>query len=326
MLNNIVFKHYTRGVGRPQIVLVGNGLERKSGQPDWDELVSSITVNGCAELSKEQTDKIPFPLLYVLLSTPLPAQSSLSKEQIDCEEERLKQALKKLKNEGNDLYSALTQVGADHIFTTNYSYCLENTYWPNIDFSVSCARSHRRFNLNPEKKNGKQIKEVYYRLHSGYYAECNDGKKTGIWHIHGEVSSPKSVVIGHDRYGRLLSRIESVCSAQRYGKNNKLTELREFSSWPELFLYGDVYIIGFGFWECEFDLWWLLRRKQRERYSDGQVYFYDKNKGTDLRKQLLLAHGVELCEVGDFQENNFDEFYFAALEDIRHKISIRGSS
>lgn len=29
-------------------------------------------------------------------------------------------------------------------------------------------------------------------------------------------------------------------------------------------------------YQCEFDLWWLLRRKQRDHYGDGRVYFYDK--------------------------------------------------
>lgn len=31
------FTHDTRGKGRPQIVLVGNGLERESGQVSWDD-------------------------------------------------------------------------------------------------------------------------------------------------------------------------------------------------------------------------------------------------------------------------------------------------
>lgn len=318
---NAKFLHYTKGVGRPQIVLVGNGLERKSGQLEWDELLNEITVNSCVSLTNEERKRIPFPLLYVLLSTPIPTAFPLSSEQINLEEKRLKYALNKLNNKSNEFYDQLPSIGADHIFTTNYSYALEKAFWPNVDFSSSKTRLQHRFNLNPEKKNGKPVKEICYRMHSGYCAETTDNEGIVIWHIHGEMSSPRGVVLGHDRYGRLLSRIESVCSKQLYGKDDRISKLRDFCSWPELFLYGDIYIVGFGFWECEFDLWWLLRRKQRERYSDGRVYFYDKDKEFDIRKRLLVSHGVELYEMGDYGKNDYDSFYFDALKDIKNRIS-----
>ena len=97
----------------------------------------------------------------------------------------------------------------------------------------------------------------------------------------------------------------------------------EFKSWPELFLFGDIYVVGFGFAECEFDLWWLLRRKQREIYADGKVYFYEHDKSDipSAKQMLLTAHGVKI-EYNDFSGKNdkFKEFYAQAFDDIKRKI------
>jgi hypothetical protein len=41
-------------------------------------------------------------------------------------------------------------------------------------------------------------------------------------------------------------------------------------------------------------MWWLLRRKQRERYADGRVYFFDNGGGGGLRDRPLEAHGVAI--------------------------------
>lgn len=82
-----------------------------------------------------------------------------------------------------------------------------------------------------------------------------------------------------DRYGRLLQRIEEICRTQYYSSLvGKPDAEREFTSWPELFLYGDVYILGFTLRENEFDLWWLLRRKQREYNADGSVFSMSRGR------------------------------------------------
>lgn len=314
------FNHYTRGKGRPQIVLVGNGLERMSGQTSWNSLIDILAVSDGIKLGNETRDKIPFPLLYQLLSSHNPAPSQLCETDIKEEEHRLAMAMSKLIHKSNLLLDILPTLSADHIFTTNYSYSIEKAFYPRMDFAIPKIRSQARFNLN-EQKNGKPIREVNYRMHTGYLAENSTGSKVGIWHIHGECTVPRGVVIGHDRYGRLLSRMETICRLQKYYGNLKAPVLKKFVSWPELFLYGDVYVIGLGFYSCEYDLWWLLRRKQRERYADGKVYFYDNgnNEEDKVRDLLMQAHGV-IVNPSITKETNYDSFYKKALDDIREKI------
>ena len=223
-----------------------------------------------------------------------------------------------LRHSSNALLDALPGLDADHIMTTNYSYCLEKAFFPRLDFTKPAARTQKRLRLG--ERDGK--KEITYKLHSCYLAKSG-GRSTGLWHIHGECAVPKGIVLSYDRYGRLLQRIEEVCSRQRYSGKAEQALNKDYTSWPELFLYGDVYILGLGLEFNEFDLWWLLRRKQREQYADGKTYFYERRpeNGFQSSKHLMLqANGVTLCDAGCSEHDSHDAFYAAALADIKTRI------
>ena len=87
--------------------------------------------------------------------------------------------------------------------------------------------------------------------------------------------------------------------------------------------HGDVYVLGLGLTFNEFDLWWLIHRKQRERYSDGKIFFYERKpqNGYESKHLLMQANGVILCDAGCDDTISYDSFYCAALEDIRRRIS-----
>ncbi len=356
MRKSVNFEYPVRGSGRPQILLIGNGLERKSGQVAWGKLVDNLTEQSCIPLTEKEKESVPFPLLYEVLSLGTPIPKVLDKSDISREEKRLKEEMARLVNQSNDLLDELPKLGADHIFTTNYSYCLEKAFSPRKSFANSWTRTENRFNLSlPDAETGRQKLEREYRMHSGYLSENADATSVALWHIHGETHVPGGIVLGHDRYGRLLKRIIEVCEELDYRKIQKEDAKRSFTSWPELFLFGDIYVIGFGFEQCEFDLWWLLKRKQRERYADGTVYFYDKaitekpflaadpsaseedkkrilqenqnirwhNRTAEknsLRNKLLRAHGVEILDLGSTNETAYDDFYHLAFADVKEKI------
>lgn len=329
------FMHPIRGKGRPQIVLIGNGLERKcpptrpdpkgrTDQLSWADLLDRIKDENCLKLTKDEQEKLPFPLLYSLLSVPDPAPAKLDEEMIKAEESRLKEALGQLSQASTWRLDALKTLGADHILTTNYNYGLEQAFLPGKDFFSSGTRSYYRFNHSTETKNGKPVREVCYRLHTGYLARNEDGGDVGLWHIHGECSVSHGVVLGHDRYGRLLSRIEKLCDSQKYDDMPDGLEPVAFRSWPALFLYGDVYIVGLNFALSEFDLWWLLKRKQREQKADGRVFFYEQPDPASLSQKMLRAHGAILPDVGA-KKGDFDDFYKKAFEDIATRIRSNGT-
>jgi hypothetical protein len=324
------FMHRVRGKGRPQIVLIGNGLERscpptrldpkgRKKQLSWNELLDRIKAENCMDLSDDERKKLPFPLLYSLLSVPDPAPATIDTTMIKEEEDRLKEAMRLLSQTSTWRLDALTTLGADHILTTNYSYGLEQAFLSGKDFFNSSTRSYYRFNHTTETKNDKPVREVCYRLHSGYLAHNDNGSEIGLWHIHGECSVSRGVVLGHDRYGRLLSRIEKLCDSQKYADMPDDEEPVAFRSWPTLFLYGDVYIVGLSFALSEFDLWWLLKRKQREQKADGHVFFYEQPNDASLTQKMLRAHGAVLPDV-NAKKGDFDDFYRKAFADIAARI------
>jgi len=90
-----------------------------------------------------------------------------------------------------------------------------------------------------------------------------------------------------------------------------------------LFLFGDVYIIGLGLGISEFDLWWLLRRKQREERANGRVYFYTNDDEKDYRDRdlMLTALGVIINPGSIKRHPDHSAFYDIAMSDMSNRIA-----
>ena len=88
-----------------------------------------------------------------------------------------------------------------------------------------------------------------------------DGKS--IWHIHGEAAIPKSMILGHYYYGKLLSEIQN--RVPQFMRSYKMAISKGISvtykSWIDYFLVGDIHIIGLSLDPSEMDLWWLINFK-----------------------------------------------------------------
>lgn len=164
--------------------------------------------------------------------------------------------------------------------------------------------------------------EPKYLLHT--YNEVNNQAKTSrVWHIHGEVRKPSSIVLGHYYYGNLLQRYQNELS----GRKNKQFEREKdglppiLDSWLDAFIMGDVYVLGFGFDFSEFDLWWLLNRKFRETAAHGKVIFYEPSFGNELKQSLLDTYGVQVENMGfRTREPDHKAFYEEAIKDIQMRV------
>ena len=148
------FNYSLRGTSRPQILLIGNGLEYDSGQVSWNELVDHLTVSDCVPLTKDEKKTVPFPLLYETIVLHKPIPSILGIEDIKEIEQRLRTEMINLKNDSNSLLDCLPELGVDHVMTTNYSYCLEKAFFPDKDFRKPSTRTGARFNLLPLNEKG----------------------------------------------------------------------------------------------------------------------------------------------------------------------------
>ena len=232
-------------------------------------------------------------------------------------------------NEHAAAMQKLLGMGFDHILTTNYSYELEHSVQPNHRLEEN--RIIKLMSHTPVVNRA----EAMYMLHT--YNELMWGGRTNkVWHIHGESRKPDSMILGHYYYANLLQRLCTYVKKQedRYLRDQENGIQTEINSWADAFILGDLYVLGFGFDVSEFDLWWLLNRKKREKANTGTVYFYSpgkaqKNKLIDEKEELLRVFDVEIIDCGfrkpdditEAERNRFyQKFYRAAIQNIETKI------
>ena len=296
-------------MSRPQILLLGNGLNLAYGGTSWSELLNRIKVR----------EEIPEKL-----ESPMPLQAILYTNN------DIKTAMKK---HGQTLFGSLEteaqtgvlqsilSCGFDEILTTNYSYELEMAA---LGHSVKDERPIRKMADHTPRVPRAEPK---YLLHT-YNRVVFNGTQNRIWHIHGEARKPDSMILGHYYYANLLGRIIRYTSenANRYETAAKDGKEPEINSWLDAFILGDVYVLGFSFDVSEFDLWWLLNRKLREKAPHGSVYFFEPhtdgfNEKIELLKLLDVRHidcGMRKPDKDDPRRTEeYRAFYDKALAGIR---------
>lgn len=296
----------------PQILLLGNGINRVYGCNSWDDLIGRIAKGG------SYGENLPMPM-RIVLATNNQVESQLSVF---------------LSNEISNLNGHITNpnmrttlrrilsMGFSDILTTNYSYELEIAATDQERISKRQLIKTRKHTMAVRRAEGK------YYLHT--YQEVAYGQTMNrIWHIHGEARNPSSIVIGHYHYGNLFSKIREYLKltgnkyAAEQNRQHSGNECSNYSSnWIDAFIVGDVYVLGFGYNVAEFDLWWLLERKMREKANKGKVhYYYCKKEAlqTDGRDklELLQCYGVTLHPIDeDYNEHLYD----LALEMVCHQM------
>ena len=100
-----------------------------------------------------------------------------------------------------------------------------------------------------------------------------------------------------------------------------------FDSWMDYFIMGDVYILGQGFDFSEFDLWWLLLRRKREKANTGKIVYYEPEYRNKYKLLALKALDVDTVSFGQAidetkdKNKQFREFYIKAIDDIKEKVN-----
>lgn len=164
-------------------------------------------------------------------------------------------------------------------------------------------------------------KEKQFNLFRYYKTQEQDKK---IWHIHGDITTPSTAIMGAYYYGKLLGEIQTYVSGfiRRYKtaarEGRKCSEL----SWIDSFLTKDVYIFGFGLDMSEIDIWWLIGCKKRN-FPDTKIYFYQPRKYseqniTTSKDILLKAYEVENV-TNIYFDGNYEQYYNRVINDIKSK-------
>lgn len=306
---------------RPKVLLLGNGINRAFNYNSWDGLLDVIKDD--ARFTKNSTEyNMPMPIKTTML-TKGNVYTAINKN------------LKHIKNrpevplEEKELLQSLCNLGFDFILTTNYTREIEDSL---------IEKSQPMHNYSGRKG----IERIYY-LHTFNTVKRND-KKYDIWHIHGDIEYPKSIIASHSYYGNLLSKYNTELNKSTYYKKNRNKPLK-VTSWVDAVMFGNVYIVGFGFDFSEFDLWWLLTRKYEKGLSESKTFFYEpkingvencdylkrfaqctllssKQSEKTSKIELMDVLNVETINLNCTADNNdeYIKFYKAVIEDIKSKL------
>lgn len=302
------YKSFDLTKQRPQVLLLGNGLSR---QKSWHDFIKSVADKNVEKYSKNEEFLLPNLILTSAVTD------------IKKDSERQNQYLKAFENyKYNDCLALnkLLSSNFDAILTTNYTYEIEYAIDKNYCDLTDNTKRDKYAKSTEEKYDDKYLIHTFNRL-------CNNGFANDIWHIHGEQRRKSSLILTHDEYARLIGKIidhnKSVGNRYEHYYNNF-----KFKSWIDYAIMGDLYIVGQGFDYFEFDLWWLLLRRLREKAETGTVYFYEPEK-SDNKYKLLALNDLDIktlslnCKIDDSISLNeqYTDFYSKAIGNIALQVS-----
>jgi hypothetical protein len=242
-------------------LLIGNGINNLSlPSLSWQDLLGDLIVS----INKENVinlEKKPFLHVYEEIYTRA-LKYTESNENIL--KNKIVDSTKRIAR--NNYHDVILDLRFENILTTNYDY-----------------------NLSPDVS-GSKTKETKYSLYR--YQEYKDKK---IWHIHGELNNPESIMIGYEHY---MGSIHNIQTHQNKKKDEKKKE-----SWVDIFLRDDVYILGLGLDFGEIDLWWLLSYRNRLILEDK----IPANKIVYIKSKKIETFNNEIIECEKRVENNIKE-------------------
>jgi hypothetical protein len=287
-------------------LLLGNGINRAALQKDWTQILRELAQQFNAEDLTLHLEKKPLSMFIEELCA---RSSGLFRDT----EHTIKVAFAELLEqispiEAHERICGLFKV----ILTTNYDFTIEEAL---------AGPFHQPASMAPESR---------YSLFRRHRAAGVD-----VWHVHGDIGRPGSMLLGFDHYAGMLQKIRNyvtdgvmvkklghkVSSAAKSGTPDFHITRRVYS-WVDHFLRDHIHIVGLGMDFTEIDLWWLLLHKRRRFYQTGKVFFYHLALQSDPVDtpvtSLLRSLNVEIVPV---VANSWCDCYLRVAECIQSKIA-----
>jgi len=284
----------------PQCLLLGNGINRLFEEKSWKELINDELETSKSTYKYSDIENMPATMQIVVATN-------------DHVDERMEELASKLLKESNDeeknvFLRKFFDLPMDDILTANYSFELE------IADGMKQSKGAYSHSLKKTKELGSS--EEKFRTYQ--YHQLKNGKR--IWHIHGDAAKPSTMMMGHYYYAKQLREIQD-CAALTVRRVKSMKEDSTFqaNNWIDIFLTSDVYILGFGMYLCESDLWYLACCKKRN-FPDTKIYFYEFKSNDTQKIYMMKAYNIQCITGTDLKEDNQKMFYNAAMQDIRDKM------
>lgn len=297
-------------------ILFGNGLNYMSkNHISWKQLLNKIKGDNLFE-----NGKLPNTMIYErsIIGNPISFDTLTQKE-----EAIKKDIAEMLKNFPSNLFfDKLAEINAENYLTTNYDYAFLETYKSNSSFEIHNKSTEGIYSI-------RRHKDIFKR-----------GRiKAKIWHVHGEIDTPPSIMLGLDHYCGSVAKIDSYVKG-RYEYQvekiaiktpsiiEKLSDRTKFdqTSWIELIFNSDVHIIGLGLDFSEIDLWWVLNKRARFKLDiqtkelvNNKIVFYTTSEDID-QQELLKTLDIEIVHTKlDGSKEEYSNAYNKILTQIQEK-------
>jgi len=280
-----------------RVLFVGNGFNLVSdGGASWNALLNKLAGEAGTQHEEDVRKAKPFTLWFEEIKNRK-KKPGIQKDVVRTLEKGLYP---------NKHHKNVMDLGFKNILTTNYDFCLEEA-------------------VGSEWKLNKPAPEGYYSL---FRRRTLNGQH--IWHIHGDLKSENSVMLGHRQYSGYIQKIRNFLTSgvstkvkERKGKpylskfaSKKTRKKGDVENWVDLFLERDVHIVGFSFDYTENHLWNLLMEKQRLKekgVSIGRTIFHrcsDEKQTVDdeAKLSILKAFNVEIIDhTSTSYANSYDQ-------------------
>ena len=302
----------------PNVLIFGNGLIHNKNNGGWSDVICKIA--GCDK--QQSIENAPYTLIATL-QLPKDDKERHNKYDMYFNENKVSG----YEYGSYPVLEQLLKLPFNVVLSTNFTYEAENVFSPGFNLLKSATKSKYQYFTKKETDRNKD------RFGLCKYYKFSDNSPA-VFHIHGETRNTSSMVFTHDEYSRFLAAVVEY-NKQLGKKYYDYADSFHFESWIDYLLLGNVYIVGLGFDFSEFDLWWLLNRRNREKLvQTGKVYFYcpenESSKDNKYREKIsaleMLGVSVEHCNV-DFSSLDLSEsekyslFYKLAIEDINSKLN-----
>lgn len=284
----------------PNVLMLGNGILRLNGGGDWTALLKDIQNPSRVDIS---LDGIPYAMQPECLCGT------------DVDEVQRKAVLAIKTGKPHPILEQLLSLPFDAILTTNYTYEIEEAL-TGKDWSDDKERRKAFTSLDGNPK-------VRHNTHICNLIRTKDGKRIPVFHIHGEKARKHSLILSYYSYANSVFRLIELNRKRANTYQEYQSEGKQISclGWLDYFLMGNVYAVGFGFDPSEFDVWWAIERKAREKAEHGKLntYIID-NPAKNLPQDVLLpAMDVNLIRISD--ENGYPTSYQTILREIQGSLT-----
>lgn len=289
-------------------ILFGNGINRSCDAISWSELIKKIA----DEFYAGNNNNISATIEYEKIACKVLVHNTNLSADNFCMD-----IIKKVNDIPGDyksIYNKFLEIPINIILTTNYDYAIEHTLDDNF--------------VEDEAK-----KYIYFKNEN----KCSSKRHTVlnnkfIYHIHGELTYPKSVCLGTIRYIENLNKIFEDITEKDDLDNVRLKKIKEENdincSWAQFIFSKNIYIVGLGLADCDIDLWWLIIFRARliangEKITNKIVYYYiyEEGKKEDAFMDCLKEFKIEVREK-EINCGTWREEYIKIAKNIKKDISL----